>query len=46
MLTGTGLGAAAGAGVAALAGGAPLVGAAIGGIGGATTGYAISKTHR
>ena len=46
VLTGTGLGAAAGAGVAALTGGAPLVGAAIGGIGGATTGYVISKTHR
>lgn len=39
MLTGTALGAAAGAGVSALAGGAPLVGAVLGGVGGAATGY-------
>jgi hypothetical protein len=45
MLTGTALGGAAGAGVAALAGGAPWVGAVLGGVGGATTGYVISKTR-
>ena len=45
-LTGGALGAAAGAGVAAIAGGSPLVGAAIGGTGGAVTGYAISKARR
>ena len=45
-LTGGALGAAAGAGVSAIAGGDPWVGAAIGGAGGAVTGYAISKTRR
>ena len=43
MLTGTALGAAAGAGISTVAGGDPWVGAAIGGAGGAATGYAIGK---
>lgn len=45
MLTGSALGAAAGAGVSTVAGGDPWVGAALGGVGGATTGYVISKTR-
>ena len=45
MLTGSALGAAAGAGVSTVAGSDPWVGAALGGVGGATTGYIISKTQ-
>lgn len=44
-LTGGALGAAAGAGISAMTGGDPVTGAAIGGAGGAATGYIISKKH-
>ncbi len=46
MLTGSALGAAAGAGVSTVAGGDPWVGAALGGVGGAVTGYVVGKRPR
>jgi len=43
MLTGSALGAAAGAGVSAIAGGNPTTGAVVGGAGGAATGYLLGR---
>ena len=45
-LSGGAMGAAAGAGIAAIAGGNPWVGGAIGGAGGALTGYFIGESHK